>query len=121
MEYVRYLTEYLTYWLFRKCRFPAISGSLRDIVPQRGPGAGLWSQRSVPPALAWRVGERIRTHRNAWFSSSLRESDAYNDLGTQFWGWNLPIDDFLVPLVIKRDQQTRTQLAEAPLQGSYLT
>ena len=56
---------------FRKYCFPAISGSLRDIVPQRGPGAGPWSQRSAQTALARRVGERfgerIRTHRNAWF------------------------------------------------------
>src|SRR5207245_926905 len=99
---------------------PAISGSLRDQVPKPGPGAGPWSQRSAQPALARRVGERFGerkgTHRNAWFPSSLRKSDAHDDLSTQFW--SLPVDDFCAPLVFKHDQQTSTQPAEAPLQGS---
>ncbi len=106
----------------RKYCFPAISGSLRDQVPQRGPGAGPWSQRSAQTALARRVGERFGerkgTHRNAWFPSSLRASDAHDDLGTQFWSWRLPVDNFCAPLVFKRDQQPSTQPAEAPLQGS---
>jgi hypothetical protein len=65
-----------------------------------------------PSAEGWREVRREEgTHRNAWFPSSLRESDAYDDLGTQFWGWSLPVDDFLAPLVLERDQQTRTQPA----------
>jgi len=107
---------------FCKYCFPVISGSLRGQVPQRGPGAGPWSQRSAQTALARRVGERFAerkgTHRNAWFPSSLRESHAHDDLGTQFWSWRLPVDDFCAPLVFKRYQQTSTQPAQAPLQGS---
>jgi hypothetical protein len=38
----------------------------------------------------------------------------------QFWGSLLPVDDFFAPLVLKRYQQTSTQPAQAPLQGSYL-
>jgi hypothetical protein len=87
--------------------------ALRDYVPQRGPGAGPWSQRSAPPALARRVGERFGERKGtlspAWFPSSLRESDAHDDLGTQFWG--LPVDDFFAPLVLKRYQQTSPQPA----------
>ena len=43
------------------------------------------------------------------FPSSLRESDAHDDLGMQFWSWSLPVDNFFAPLVLKRYQQTSTQ------------
>jgi hypothetical protein len=90
------------------------------VLLSRGPGG--WPpghSEARRPALARRgrerFGERIRTHRNAWFPSSLQASDPDNDLRMQFWSWGLSIDDFFAPLVIERDQQTSAELAEAPL------
>ena len=87
---------------------PERLGSLRGSAPQRGSrGLAPWPQRSAPPALAWRDGERFgerkRTHRNAWCSSSLRESDTHHDFGPQFWGWSLPIEDLASPSIMEGD------------------
>ena len=79
-----------------------------------------WPQRSAPPALARkdgeRFGERKGTHRNAWFPSSLRESGNSNDgLSMQLWRRSLSIEDFFTPLVIEGDQEVGAYLAETPL------
>jgi hypothetical protein len=107
---------------FRKYCFPAIGGESEGHSPEawsRGwPLVTAKRADSLARRVGERFGERIRTHRNAWFPSSLRASDADDDLGTQFWSGRLPVDDFCAPLVFKRYQQPSTQPAEAPLQGS---
>ena len=123
MEWGRYLIAYLIHEkTFPQVLFPSHLRESEGQCPSAGSRGWPLVTAKRAPALARRVGERVGerkgTHRNAWFPSSLRESDAHYDLSTQFWGSLLPVDDFCAPLVLKRYQQTRTQPAEAPLQGA---
>src|SRR6266704_3289717 len=107
--------------VFASTLVPAIPGSLRGRAPQRGSrGLAPWPQRSAPPALARKAGERFvgtkGTNGNPWFPSSLRESGNSNDgLSMQLWRRSLSIEDFFTPLVIEGDQEVGAYLAETPL------